>query len=56
MNACLHLSISFFQSVAMEDAMLQCLAVLLGCVNYLDSFLKVSMPYSGSTQLSQSEW
>uniref|UniRef100_A0A8C3KWI1 Intersectin-1 n=1 Tax=Chrysolophus pictus TaxID=9089 RepID=A0A8C3KWI1_CHRPC len=35
------------KSMAMEDAMLQCLAVLLGCVNYLDSFLKVSMPYSG---------
>eukprot|EP00076_Gallus_gallus_P030820 XP_015155489.1 intersectin-1 isoform X3 [Gallus gallus] len=28
------------KSMAMEDAMLQCLAVLLGCVNYLDSFLK----------------
>uniref|UniRef100_A0A8C2T3B3 Intersectin-1 n=1 Tax=Coturnix japonica TaxID=93934 RepID=A0A8C2T3B3_COTJA len=41
------------KSMAMEDAMLQCLAVLLGCVNYLDSFLKVSMPYSGKDNIQR---
>lgn len=54
-NSSLHLSISFFQSVAVEEAMLQCLALLLGCIQHLHSFPKVSMPCSGRTQLSLSE-
>lgn len=54
-NTSLHLSISFFQSVAVEEAMLQCLALLLGCIQHLHSFPKVSMPCSGRTQLSLSE-
>uniref|UniRef100_A0A8B9U3V4 Intersectin-1 n=1 Tax=Anas zonorhyncha TaxID=75864 RepID=A0A8B9U3V4_9AVES len=41
------------KSVAMEDAMLQCLAVLLGCVNYLDSFLKELREIHNKQQLQK---
>lgn len=51
----LHLSISFFQSVAVEEEVWQCLAILQGCAIHLDFFLKGSMPYSGSAPLSQTK-
>ncbi|XP_032304689.1 intersectin-1 isoform X4 [Coturnix japonica] len=41
------------KSMAMEDAMLQCLAVLLGCVNYLDSFLKELREIHNKQQLQK---